>query len=145
MGLAGCGGAEAPAPIVAEPAAPVAESVDISDAFVRAMPAAAPNSALFMTLTNTRDATALVAVEGTAAKSIELHTHTADEAGVMRMRKIDQVDLPARQAVALKPGGLHVMLIGLNHPVTAGAQEHFTLIFKDGSRKLLTAPVRAVE
>ena len=47
------------------------------------------------------------------------------EGVVMRMREVDAIDLPADARVELKPGGLHLMLLGLKEPLKAG--QHFPL------------------
>ncbi len=97
-----------------------------------------------MTLENTsKENRALVAAESTAAGVVELHTHV-NEDGVMKMRKIDKIDIPAGETVTLKPGGLHVMLIGLKENLAPGQEVHMNLIFDNGSIEHLIAPVRAL-
>jgi copper(I)-binding protein len=120
-------------------------AVVIDDPFARAVPPGQPNSAVFMALTNTGDAQrALVAAESDAAATVELHTHTMTD-GMMQMRRIERIDLPAGERVTLKPGGLHVMLIGLAEQLTPGMDVALTLIFDDGSRADITAPVRRID
>jgi hypothetical protein len=67
---------------------------------------------------------------------------------VMKMRAVPALDLPAGQAVELKPGGYHIMLLDLKQPVAQGASVPLTLVFegKDGQRQTqeLQAPVRAL-
>jgi len=123
----------------------VADAVQVEGAYARAMPPGQPNSAAFMVLHNTGSAThALVAAESPVAKVVELHTHTMD-GGMMRMRQVDKIELPAGQSVQLQPGGLHVMLIGLNHPLAPQEQVPLTLIYDDDSRQTVQAPVRKVQ
>jgi periplasmic copper chaperone A len=50
-----------------------------------------------------------------AAQAAQLHT-VSMEGGVMKMRQVDGIDLPAGQSVTLKPGGYHLMLMGLAQP-----------------------------
>ena len=64
-----------------------------------------------------------------AARSVEVHTMEMD-GNVMRMRPVDSVAVPARQTVELKPGGLHVMLMGLAQPLQAGSAFPLTLRFE---------------
>ena len=121
-----------------------AADITVSDPYARAVPPGQPNSAVFMTLANTSQVDrALVAAESTAAGVVELHTH-AKEAGVMMMRKIDKIEIPAGQTVTLKPGGLHVMLIGLKENLEPGKKVDVNLIFDNGSKEQITAPVRAI-
>ena len=74
---------------------------------------------------------------------VELHTHV-NEDGVMKMRKVDKIAIPAGQTVALKPGGLHVMLIGLKEKLEPGKEVHMNLIFDNGGKEHIMAPVRAM-
>jgi copper(I)-binding protein len=90
-----------------------AAEITINDPYARAVPPGQPNSAVFLSLTNSSaQDRALVGAESPAAGVTELHTHV-NEDGMMRMRRIDRIELPAGETVTLKPGGLHVMLIGL--------------------------------
>lgn len=125
-------------------AATVAESVEISDPYVRMVPPNAPATAAFMTITN-KDGKdhAVVSAKGYINKITELHTHLHDN-GVMRMRQVDKIDLPAGGTTALQPGGLHVMLIGLNEPVQEGQKIQIDLTFDDGSTKSVEAVGRPI-
>ena len=119
--------------------------VTVSDPYARAVPPGQPNSAVFMTLTNaSKQPRALVAAQSAAAKTVELHTNV-DDNGVMRMRKIERIEVPAGGSVQLKPGGLHVMLIGLNGDLAAGGKVALDLSFDDGSHAQVQAPVRTIE
>ena len=112
--------------------------VDIKDAWARATPGKAENGAAYLTnVSPTPDR--LVAVSSPAAKKAGLHTMTMD-GGVMKMRPADGVDVPANQPVTLKPGGIHIMLQGLNEPLQAGKSFPLTLTFeKAGERKIEVA------
>jgi copper(I)-binding protein len=119
--------------------------VSIGDPYVRAVPPGQPNSAVFMSLENqTGTSQALVGAESAVSESVELHTHV-EEGGMMRMRRIEKVEIPAGETVTLKPGGLHVMLLGLKQPLEPGETVDLTLIFEDGSRMPVQAPVRRIE
>ena len=64
------------------------------------------------------------------AEVAELHTHINDD-GVMRMRALaDGIVIPAGETVSLEPGGLHVMLFGLEAPLTEGSPQSLTLVFE---------------
>jgi periplasmic copper chaperone A len=60
----------------------------------------------------------------------EVHEMRMD-AGVMRMRAVDAIKLPAGQTVELKPGGYHLMLLDLKQPLALGDKVSVTLRFKD--------------
>jgi copper(I)-binding protein len=129
----------------AAPAASVADGMQVSGAYARAVPPGQPNSAAFLSLRNDSDEDhALVAAESAVAKIVELHRHTMD-GGMMRMRPVAKIELPAGQTVTLQPGGLHVMLIGLDHQLLPGEQVELALIYEDGSRTRLSAPVQKVQ
>ncbi len=119
--------------------------VSIGDLRARAVPPDQPNSAVFMSIENQSDEQrALVGAESAASQIVELHTHL-EEDGVMRMRRVEKLKVPAGETVTLEPGGLHVMLIGLKQPLEPGDTLDLTLIFEDGSRIPVQAPVRRME
>lgn len=121
-----------------------AADIAVDDPYVRAVPPGQPNSAAFMALKNNGgDGRSLVGAESPAADVVELHTHV-NEGGVMKMRRIERIELPAGESVSLKPGGLHVMLIGLKQPLAEGDVVDVTLNYDDGSKELVKAPVRKI-
>ena len=63
------------------------------------------------------------------AQQFELHT-MAMRGDVMEMRQVDAIELPAGKKVELKPGGLHVMFIGLKAPLKVGDKVPVTLKFE---------------
>jgi len=92
--------------------------------------AANTNGAGFMTIRNTgTQPDRLVAASSPVARTVELHTHIR-EGEVMRMRPVADIPIPAGQTVRLRPGGLHVMLIGLKEPLRQGTEVPLTLRFE---------------
>jgi copper(I)-binding protein len=71
----------------------------------------------------------LVAGSATVSNAVELHTMSMD-GDVMRMRQVPAIDVPAGGTVELKPGGLHVMFMGLKQPLKAGDTFPLTLRFE---------------
>ena len=71
----------------------------------------------------------LLSASAAVAKHVELHTMEMD-GSVMRMRHVDAVAVPAGQTVELKPGGLHVMFMGLAQPLQNGSSFPLTLRFE---------------
>lgn len=63
--------------------------------------------------------------------NVELHTHEM-QGDAMAMRKIDSIPIPAKSSVELKPGGLHVMLIGLKQTLIVGDSYPSSFTFSDG-------------
>ncbi len=121
------------------------ENISVSEPYARAVPPGQPNSAVFMKLKNTGDADrALVNAQSPVAKVVELHTHIKDK-GVMKMRRVEKIAVPAKTEVILKPGGLHVMLIDLKQDLKPGDTVPVTLLFDDGGNKDIQAPVRKLQ
>jgi len=122
----------------------VASNVSVIDFYARAVPSGQPNSAAFMTLKNSgTEDRALIDARSSVSKVVELHTHKK-EGGMMRMRRVDQITIKAGSETILKPGGLHVMFIGLKQQLTQGDKVDLELIFDNGSRIQLTVPVKVV-
>lgn len=121
-----------------------ADSVTVENPLARAVPPGQPNSASFMTLVNTSDTDHSVkSAASPVAATVELHTHTNNN-GVMAMRQVPQIDIPAKGSTELKPGGLHIMLIGLTQDLKAGEKAAITLTFEDGSATTVDAPIQDV-
>lgn len=119
--------------------------VDVSGAWVRGTVPAQTASGAFMTL-HAHEAAALVGVSSPVAKTVEVHEMKMD-GNVMRMRAVPALDLPAMQNVELKPGGYHIMLVGLKQPLKAGDKVPLTLTFRIGQKtveKRVDAEVRAL-
>ncbi|MYL24707.1 copper chaperone PCu(A)C [Halomonas alkaliantarctica] len=121
-----------------------AAAINAVDAFVREVPPGSPATAAFMTLQNTSDTPVrLISADNDLTAHSELHNHVEVD-GVMQMRQIEQIEVPANGEVNLAPGGLHLMLIGLESPVRKGDEVALTLRFDNGNTLELTAPVRPV-
>ena len=127
-------------------AAPSFAQVAVADAWVRGTVAAQKATGAFMNLTSPADS-ALVSASSPVAGLVEVHEMAMD-GGVMRMRAIQQLALPAGKTVSLKPGGYHVMLMDLKGPLKEGEAVPITLTFagKDGRKTTqeVKVPVRAL-
>ncbi|MBP0050012.1 copper chaperone PCu(A)C [Marinobacterium sp. AK62] len=121
----------------------MAAEVEVQSPYARATAPGQMNSAAFMQLNNTGEPLKLVAASSPAAEVVELHTHTQDQ-GVMRMRRIDAIELPAGGTTELAPGGLHIMLIGLPKPLKEGSMIDLELTFDDGDSLEVEVPVKQV-
>ena len=88
------------------------------------------NAGGFLQLRNTgTQADRLIAASTPAARVTELHTMTRD-GDVMRMRPVQDIPIPPGGTVELRPGGFHIMLIGLAAPLQQGARVPLTLRFE---------------
>jgi hypothetical protein len=123
-------------------AAGMADQISVIDPHVRLAPPGAKVTAAFMTLRNASGRAAPMVTAGSAvAKVTELHNHIND-GGVMRMRQVKEIVVPAQGEVLLKPGSYHVMLIDMQAPLKDGDVVAITLGFADGSSKIVEAPVK---
>ncbi len=109
--------------------------VTVKDAWVRATVAQQKATGAFMQLQSAQDAK-LVSVQSHVAGVVEVHEMAMD-GGVMKMRAVPSLALPAGKAVELKPGGYHVMLMDLKGQVKDGDTVPVTLVVegKDGKRQ----------
>ena len=116
--------------------------VTVKEAWIRGIASGQRATGAFMELTSPTDAT-LVSVATPAAKTAEIHTMSMDN-GVMKMRQMDSLAVPAGKPVELKPGGYHVMLLELTQPLADGSTVPLTLTFSDAAGKRTTQTVNAV-
>lgn len=114
-------------------------NIGVDNVYVRTVPPGQPNTGVFMSLNNRTDAVqSIVNAQSTAAKVVELHTHIHED-GMMKMRRIEKIDIPANGQTVLKPGGLHIMLIGLNQEIIEGEPVEIILEFNNGYTKKVQA------
>ncbi|UTW04467.1 copper chaperone PCu(A)C [Amphritea atlantica] len=124
--------------------ASVFAEISVDHPYVRAVPPGQPNSAAFMTLKNNGDKeVSLVSASTSVAEVAELHAHT-HEGGMMKMRRVAEMTIPANDQVELQPGGLHIMLIGLKQALVKDQTIDLTLNFSDGSSEKLDLNVTDV-
>lgn len=79
----------------------------------------------------------------TAATSDATTTTMGGGSDSMTMRPVDSIALPAGEAVALEPGGFHIMLLDLVAPLEVGQRIEVTLTFAEAGEQTVTADVRA--
>jgi len=127
------------------PASAGAAQPGVSGVWARATAGMARAGAAFMTIDNPNpQADALIAAEAGVSDVVELHTHVNDN-GVMRMRKVPRIAVPANGRVELKPGGLHVMFIGLTAPLKEGQRFDLTLVFEKAGRIVVPVEVKSAK
>ena len=123
-------------------------NIEVIEPWARAAPpmtegaGASFNSAAYLLLRNTgATADRLLGGEASAAAAVELHESRLED-GVMRMRRVEGVEIPPGGEVALSPGGYHFMLLGLKQPLTEGDTLFLSLDFEHSGRLDVLAPVR---
>lgn len=119
-----------------------AEVVSITDQWVKA--ADGGMSAAFGQLSNAGDQPrTVVSASSPASSRVELHEVVADGSGTKTMRpKQGGFVIPAHGRAELRPGGDHLMFMGLTGPLRTGTETPITLTFEDGSSTTFTAQVR---
>ncbi len=116
--------------------------IKVTDAWARPSPSVDSPSALYMTLQNNSSVDdKLMSVQSDVAKTIELH-ETTNSGGMMQMSPIANVPVPANGKAELKPGGMHVMLMGLTRELKAGDKINFTLFFDKAGQVPVTVEVK---
>lgn len=127
-------------------------SMQVVDAWARPAPMLMPqagqmradtgNGALYVTLRNGgSEPDALLGATSDAAEHVELH-ETIRDGDVMRMRPVARLEIPAGTALAMQPGGLHIMLINLKRALRPGDRVPVTLTFAHAAPLSLEVPVR---
>lgn len=121
-------------------------AVTVEEPWARATVPGQKVAAAYMKLRATEDLQ-LVAVRTSVTPQAEIHEMSM-QGGVMKMRQISALALPAQKTVELKPGGYHLMLVNLTQPLTAGERVPLTLVFENRSRQReeisVQAEVRAI-
>lgn len=123
-------------------AASSAAAPSVSDAWARPA-AAAGESAAYFTITNSSGtADALLSATSPGAGTVELHETSTDSSGMTGMHPVARVDIPAGQAVQLKPGGYHFMLMGLTGELAVGKTIELDLVFEHAGKVVVMAEIR---
>jgi periplasmic copper chaperone A len=84
----------------------------------------------------------LMSVSSPAAESVELHLMTHDN-GMMKMREVQEIALPAGRSVSLSEEGYHLMLINLKAPIQAGTTVPLTLKIQLADKKIISVNTSA--
>lgn len=111
------------------PAVAQQPSIYVRGAWARATSPSQTVGVVFLTLIDVGPADRLVSLTSPIGDSVELH-ETTNDAGVMRMRPVEGLNLTPGQTLQLKPGGYHLMVVGLKHPLMAGSSFPLTLNFE---------------
>ena len=99
----------------------------------------------FVTIHNKGDtADKIVSASSDAADRVELHTNLSEN-GIMKMRQIKSIDIPANSMVELKSGGIHMMIFGLKKPFKPGDMIPLTLTFENAGPVDMHALVQSMK
>jgi periplasmic copper chaperone A len=131
---------------MAPAATPEPGKLTVVDVRARPAPLEGGNGAAYLTVLNGLDVPVrLASVAGDMAAAVELH-ETVDDNGVMKMEPHPEgFEIPAGGTLVLKPGGKHVMLLGLVKPLAPGDSIDLTLNFEGSDPISLAVPVLEIE
>jgi copper(I)-binding protein len=104
--------------------------IQVRHPWSRATPPGATVAVGYMEIRNTgAQPDRLIAASTPVAKSVEMHV-TQREGEVMKMRQVKDFEIPARERITLRPGGSHLMLVGLERPLKKGERITMRLRFE---------------
>jgi periplasmic copper chaperone A len=111
-----------------------AGDIQVENAWARATAPGQDAAGVDLTITSKQAAT-LIGVSSPASKTVELHSMTmTHDSGMMKMREVEAIELPAGKTVNLRDSGYHLMLTGLKAPLKAGEAVPLTLDIKVAKR-----------
>ena len=132
------------------------KGITVSDVWARESAMSSGNGAVYLTIENTTgvvDKLLSVSVPNSFAQTAQIHetvmgdstsmTTLAGAAGMMSMKQVSSVTIPAGGSVTFEPGGYHVMLMGLSAPLEVGGTFEVNLGFMNAGTIKVTATVRA--
>lgn len=119
-----------------------ADNISAQGVWTRATPPGAANSATYAQLyNNSSGLRTLVSVSTSAAKEVQLHTVLSED-GLMKMREVPYIHIPAEGMVEFKPGGYHIMMLGIHEQLRDGESVDVELTFADGDTMTLTSEIK---
>ena len=119
-----------------------AEMVKVVDPWARATVPGQKVGGVYMEIV-ARENLRLTGVKSAAAETAQVHQMKMEN-GMMRMRAVPFLELPAGKPVRLEPGGYHVMLFDLKHSLVTGQKLKLELTLEDAAKRLHRVPVEAM-
>lgn len=114
----------------------------VDDAWVKPTVPGQPVGAAYMKLTSDKNVE-IVDLSSPVAGKTELHSMSMT-GNIMRMKRVERLQLKAGKAVELKPGGYHIMLMALKHQIKDGETVPLSLVTQDESGNKATTSIKAV-
>ena len=114
----------------------------ISNAWVKPTVPGQPVAGGYMAITSDKDIEIIEVLSPVAGKA-EIHSMSM-EGNIMRMKKLNQLQLKAGKVVELKPGGFHIMLMELKHQIKQAEVVPISLVTQDGNGKKATITIKAI-
>jgi len=117
--------------------------IGVATPWARATIGAGKTGVVYLTIQNRGAANdRLIAVLTPVAKRAALHGHTMDK-GIMRMRPVEAIEVAQGKTIALAPGAMHIMLMGLKYGLREGGTFPLTLTFAEAGSATITIDIRS--
>ena len=121
-----------------------ATGIEISNAWIRPALKDGNGAVYFLLQNHSAGRDELTGASSKAAQAVEMH-ESSMEGDVMQMQQVTSIPIPGKASIEFAPGGLHIMLIGLNEDLQVGDEIQVTLHFTEHEDILLTVPVQEME
>ena len=117
-------------------------AIAVEHVWARATPGKAETGAVYAEIVNHGNAPdRLLAVSSPVAEKADLHQNKLEN-GIMKMRPVDTLTIAPGKSEELAPGGYHIMLMGLAHPLHEGESFPVTLTFEKAGKVTATVSVK---
>ncbi|MEP7101629.1 MAG: copper chaperone PCu(A)C [Burkholderiales bacterium] len=116
--------------------------IKIDHPYARSTAAGQPTGGGYMSFVNAGVGDRLVSASADVAKSVELHEMKM-EGDVMKMRQVEGIEIGGGKTVELKPGGYHLMFVGLKAPLKEGASFPMKLKFEKAGEVTVEVKIEA--
>tara|TARA_B100000686_G_scaffold240474_1_gene248988 strand:- start:28 stop:492 length:465 start_codon:yes stop_codon:yes gene_type:complete len=115
-------------------------NIKVKDSWSRA--SVSKNGVVYLTIYNHGNYSEnLLSASASVAKKVQLHTHKTEN-GILRMRHLKSISIPPKSFLHLKPGGHHIMLIGLIKKLKNGNTFPLKLRFQKAGKVLVNVNIR---
>jgi len=116
-------------------------AISFAGPWVRLLPPTVMHTAAYVTVSNTTNAPdILLNVTSNTVNSLSVH-QTKNVDGMMKMLSVDNLEIPAKGKIELRPGGYHIMLMGLESPLAENQKIKMTFEFKNAGKIDVLFPV----
>ena len=120
------------------------EGIEVSDTWARASMQGMNSATYFVIQNHNAEADELIGATSDVADAVEVH-ESKMEGDVMMMNHVESVVLEPSAKVEFKPGGYHVMMIGLKRDLKAGDEIEITLQFRNSPDVTVKATVKEAD